>query len=47
MIRETVPSLTSDVGNKILSVLAHTFVLPKRANSEYILSKYPLRYSRS
>ena len=47
VVRETVPSLTSDMGKKTVSVLAHSFLLPQRANSEYILSIYPLRYSRS
>ena len=45
--RETVPSLTSDMGKKTVSVLAHWFFLPQRANSGYILSISPLRYSRS
>ena len=45
--RETVPSQSSDMGKKTVSVLAHTFVLPSRANSVYILSITPLRYSIS
>ena len=35
------------MGKKAVSVLAHTFLLPQRANSGYILSMSPLRYSRS
>ena len=46
-LRETVPSLTSDIGKKTVSVLAHLFLLPQRANSGFILYIYPLRYSRS
>ena len=46
-LREVVPSLTSDMGKKTVSVLPHTFLLPQRANLGYILSIYPLRYSRS
>ena len=46
-LREIVPSLNSDMGKKIVSVLAHKFVLPIRANLGYILSISPLRYSRS
>ena len=46
-IRETVPSQTSDMGKKTVSVLAHSFWLPKRANLVYILSRTPLRCSRS
>ena len=41
--RETVPSLTSDLGGKTVTVLAHKFLLPQRANSGYILSTYPLK----
>ena len=37
-IRETLPLLTSDMGTKTVSVLAHYFLLPQRANSGYILS---------
>ena len=37
-IRETVPLLTSDMGTKTPSVYAHYFLLPQRANSDYILS---------
>ena len=37
-IRETVPFLTSDMGTKTVSVIAHYFLLPQRANSGYILS---------
>ena len=47
LIRETVLSLTSDMGKKTVSVLAHSFLLPQRANLGYILSISPLRYSRS
>ena len=43
MARETVPLQTSDMGKKTLSVLAHKFLLPQRANSGYILFIYPLR----
>ena len=46
-LRETVPSLTSDMGQNTLSVLAHKFLLPQRAYSGYILSINPLRYSSS
>ena len=46
-IRETVPSQTSDMGKKTVSVLALSFLLPQRAYSVYILSITPLRYSRS
>ena len=46
-VRETVLSLTSDMGKKTVSVLAHSFLLPKRANLVYILSICPLRYSGS
>ena len=45
--RETVPSLTSDMGKKTVSVLGHSFLLPQRANSGYILSICPLMHSRS
>ena len=44
---ETVPLLTSDMGKKTVSVLAYTFLLPQRANSEYLLSIHPLRYCTS
>ena len=47
LLRETVSLLTSDMGQKTVSVLAHSFLLPQRANLRYILSIYPLRYSRS
>ena len=39
--RETGPWLTSDMGKKTVSALAHYFLLPKRANSVNILSIYP------
>ena len=42
-VRETVPSQTSDMGKKTVSVLAHSCFLPLRANSIYILSITPLR----
>ena len=45
-IRETVPSLTSDMGKKTVSVLAHSFLLPYRSYSVNIFSITPLRYSR-
>ena len=45
--RETVPLLTSYMGKNTVSVLAHFFWLPQRANSGYILSIYHLRYSRT
>ena len=45
-LRETVPLPSSDLGKKTVSVLAHSFLLPQRANSVYILSITPLRYSR-
>ena len=44
--KETVPSLTSYMGKKTVSVLAHSFVMPQRFNSGYKLSIHPLRYSR-
>ena len=47
LARETVPLLTSNMGKKTVSVLAHSFVLLQRANSRCILSISPLRYSRS
>ena len=47
VIRETVPLLTSDIQKKTVSVLAHYFLLPQRANSGYTLFIYPLKYSRS
>ena len=47
MSHETVPSLTSDMGKKTVSVLAHSFLLPQRANLVYLLSIDPRRYSRS
>ena len=47
LTRETVPSLTSDMGKNTVSVLAHLFLLPQRAKSGYILSIPPLSYSRS
>ena len=37
-VRETVPLLTSDMGKKTVSVLAHSLFLPQRANLGYILS---------
>ena len=43
LIRETVPSLTSDMGKK--TVLAHSLFLPQRANSGCILSIPHLRHS--
>ena len=46
-IRETVPSQTSYMGKKTATVLAHSFLLPKRAYSVYILYITPLRYPRS
>ena len=46
-VRETVPSQTSDMGKKTVSVLAHSFLLPSRANLVYILSITPLKHSRS
>ena len=46
-IRETLPSQTSDFGKKTVSVLAHKFLPPQRANLVYILSIIPLRYSGS
>ena len=46
-IRETVPPLTSDMGKKTVSVLAHSFFLSQKDNSGYILSISPLMYSRS
>ena len=39
--RETVPSLTSYKWRKMVSVLAHSFLLPQRANSGYIVSISP------
>ena len=41
------PLQTSDMGKKTVSVLAHKFFLPYRANSVYILSITLLRYFRS
>ena len=38
--RETVPSLTPYMGKKTVSVLAHYFLLPQRANLGYIYSSY-------
>ena len=38
-------SLTSDMGKKTLSALTHSLFLPQRANSGYIFSISPLRYS--
>ena len=35
------------MGTKTVSVLAHSILLPKRANSINILAITPLRYSRS
>ena len=46
-LRETIPSQTSDMGNKTVSVLAPSLLLPLRANSVYILSITHLRYSRN
>ena len=37
LIRETVSFLTSEMGKKTLTVLAHSFLLPERANSGYTL----------
>ena len=45
--RETVPLLTSDMGEKTVSFLAHNFFLSQRANLGYKLSISPLRYSRN
>ena len=39
--RETVPLLTSDMGKKTVSVLAHLFLLPQKTNSGTILSIPP------
>ena len=44
--RETVPLLTSEMWKKTVVVLTHKLLLPQRANLEYILSIYPLRYNR-
>ena len=46
-LRETVPSQTSDMGKKTVSVLAHSLLRPSRANSVNILYITPLTYSRS
>ena len=45
--RETVPLLTSDMGKKTVSVLAHSYLLLQRANSGFALSIHPLGYTRS
>ena len=34
-------------GKKTISVLAHSFYLPERDNSGYILFIYPLMYTRN
>ena len=44
--RETVPSLTSDMGKKTVLVLAHSFLPPERAKSVIRLSIDSLIYSR-
>ena len=46
LIRETVPAPTSDMRKKTLSVLAHSFLLPKRPILGNIFSIAPMRYSR-
>ena len=45
LLRETMSSLTSDMGKETVSVLAHYFLMRQRTNYGYILSIYHLRYS--
>ena len=47
LTRENEPLLTSDIGKKTVSILAHNFFLPQKPYSGYILSISPLRCSRS
>ena len=45
--RETASVLTTDIGVKTVSVLAHSPLLPQRANSRNGLSIHSLKYTRN